>query len=589
VAALLLSVGGIHAQSTEYLDFDGLTGALQALVDSSGSAGMRSLGTSHEGRDIWLVEIGDPAGAPMNERRAMLVVANLEGDHLVGSQLALETIRYLINDPGAADLRSEQVVYVIPRLNPDGAEAMFAGVKWDRRGNALSVDDDNDGRFDEDPGEDLDGDGMITQMRVPDPAGDFMEDPDDPRLMRRADKAAGERGTHTLYTEGLDSDGDGYLNEDGPGGVDLNRNFQHEYPYYEADAGKYMVSEPESRALMDFVVANRHIGAILTFGHSDNLVTPPNDRGALAEPATFDLVAFAEAANADIYDDGVFGGGGGGGGFGFGGAVGAGGVELRGAQLGSDNDPQSGRRPAVTVNEDDLVYFEAVSEAYRDITGIGQVALNRRAQGAFFQVGYYHIGVPSFSTPGWGPPDEGPDDASGDARIVGALEAAGIDVFDPWTTFEHPELGTVEIGGIVPYAATNPPATELAALGRSHGEFVARLAGMLPRIEIVDTAVSAHGGGVFTVTAEVQNTGYLPTSLEHGQVSNSVQPTTVRIQVEPERILTGNSKSSTIDVLAGSGSRAEFSWVIRGSEGEDVEIWVRSQKGGTDTATVTLR
>jgi len=209
VAALLLSVGGIHAQSTEYLDFDGLTGALQALVDSSGSAGMRSLGTSHEGRDIWLVEIGDPAGAPMNERRAMLVVANLEGDHLVGSQLALETIRYLINDPGAADLRSEQVVYVIPRLNPDGAEAMFAGVKWDRRGNALSGDDDNDGRFDEDPGEDLDGDGMITQMRVPDPAGDFMEDPDDPRLMRRADKAAGERGTHTLYTEGLDSDGDG--------------------------------------------------------------------------------------------------------------------------------------------------------------------------------------------------------------------------------------------------------------------------------------------------------------------------------------------------------------------------------------------
>jgi len=51
----------------------------------------------------------------------------------------------------------------------------------------------------------------------------------------------------------------------------------------------------------------------------------------------------------DIYGNGVFGGGGGGGGFGFGGAVGAGGVELRGAQLGSDNDPQSGRRPATTA------------------------------------------------------------------------------------------------------------------------------------------------------------------------------------------------------------------------------------------------
>jgi hypothetical protein len=588
VAALLLLVGGIHAQSTEYLDFEGLTGELRALVDGSASASMRSLGTSHEGREIWLVEIGDPSGTPMDERPAVLVVANLEGDHLVGSHLALETVRFLLNDPGAAAVRRDQAVYVVPRLNPDGAEAMFAAVKWDRRGNAFSYDADNDGRYDEDPGEDLDGDGMITLMRVPDPAGAFMIDPDDPRLMRRADKAKGEAGTHTLYTEGVDSDGDGYLNEDGEGGVDLNRNFQHEHPYYEADAGPYMVSEPESRALMDFVIANRHIGAVLTFGHSDNLVTAPNDRGELAAPRTIDLVAFAGEANADLYDNGVFGGGGG---FGFGGAVGAGGVRLRGAQRGADNDPQSGRRPAVTVNGDDREYFSAVSAAYREITGITEVGVNRRAQGAFFQVAYYHMGVPAFSTQGWGLPEPSSDDATGDARLIAALQGAGadVDVFADWTSFEHPDLGPVEIGGFVPYAATNPPAAQLAALGRSHGEFVVRLAGMLPRIGVVDTEVTAHGGGVFTVRVEIENTGYFPTSLEHGQVSRSVQPTTVRIQVDQEAILTGDPKSSTVGKLDGSGSRAAFSWVIRGDEGQTVEIWVRSQKGGTDTATVTLR
>jgi hypothetical protein len=72
-------------------------------------------------------------------------------------------------------------------------------------------------------------------------------------------------------------------------------------------------------------------------------------------------------------------------------------------------------------------------------------------------------------------------------------------------------------------------------------------------------------------------------------VSRSVQPTTVRIEVDPEAILTGDPKSSTVDKLEGSGSRARFSWLIRGDEGQSVDIWVRSQKGGTDTATVTLR
>lgn len=639
MTATLLSAGGSQAQSSSYLDFAGLTGELRSLVNGSSNASMRSIGMSRDGREVWLVEVGNTSGTPMSERPAVLVVGNLEGDHVVGSQLALETIRFLLNDPSAASVLSDQVVYVIPRLNPDGAEAMFASVKFDRRGNAFSYDADNDGRFDEDPGEDLNGDGMITLMRVPDPSGEFMVDPDDARLMKRADKAKGETGTHTLYTEGVDSDGDGFLNEDGPGGVDLNRNFQHEYPYYQADAGPHMVSEPETRALMDFMVANRHIGAVLTFGHTDNLVTAPNSSGQLADPSMIDLVSFAAEANSDIYRNGVFGAGGGGGRgfgggfrFGRGGRTAARGSVLRGAQVGRDNDPQSGRRPEVVVNEQDREYFSAVSEAYREITGISEVGVNRKAEGAFFQVAYYQMGIPSFSTQGWGLPtgeagdedagDDAPDEAAADeaapsagggrggpggrggagggsgggssdagidAKLIGAMDDAGIDAFVAWSTYDHPEFGEVEIGGFMPYVTTNPPADQLPELGRKHGEFVVRLAGMLPRVSIVSTEVTAHGGGVFTVTAEIENTGYLPTSLQHGVVSRAVQATMVQIQVDSESILTGDAKSSRVQRLEGSGSRASFSWVIRGNNGQSVEIFVRSQKGGTDTATVTLR
>jgi hypothetical protein len=263
---------------------------------------------------------------------------------------------------------------------------------------------------------------------------------------------------------------------------------------------------------------------------------------------------------------------------------------LRGPQPGSDNDPQSGQRPATTVDRRDLEYFSAISDAYEEVTGITEVGINREAEGAFFQVGYFHFGIPSFSTQGWGLPEAETDrDAGTDEKLLAAMDGAGINAFAEWSSYDHPELGTVEIGGFVPYATTNPPAAQLPELGRQHGEFVTRLAGMLPRVSIVDTGVTAHGGGVFTVTATIENSGYLPTALQHGVVSRAVQPTTVRIQVDPESILTGDAKSSTVQRLDGSGTRAEYSWVIRAEEGDTVEIWVRSQKGGTDTATVTLR
>jgi len=648
--ALVLATASSHAaaQTAGYHDFDALSAELQALVDSSDAAQMRSLGSSAAGRDIWLVQLAAEGSTTVSSRPAVLVVGSLEGDHVVGSELALGIVRHLLSGAqGTADVLSEQVVYVVPRLNPDGAEAMFAAVQNNRRGNARPYDDDNDGRIDEDPAEDLNGDGVITMMRVLDPEGTYVADADEPRVMKEADATAGESGAYSIYWEGLDSDGDGFFNEDGAGGVDLNRNFQHAYPYFQADAGRHMVSESETRALVDFAVANRNIAAILTFGHSDNLVSAYDGQGNPGGLATLDLVAQADASNADVYDAGVFGQGGGfGRGFGFGfffGGGGGGGLALRGAQVGADNDPNSGRRPETTFNANDREYFKAISDAYKATAGLDAIGLNRGAEGAFFQYGYFQYGVPSFSTPGWAPSSSDGDDSEaaedtgsaqppagamarrgggggqrggrggggrggfgggaaaagsgsgsgsssgGDADLLARLEADGIDAFVDWTPFDHPQLGAVEIGGFRPYVTHNPPAETLDELGRKHGEFVVGLAAKLPRVNIVDTEVTNHGGGVFTVTAEIANSGFFPTALRQGMTARSVQPTMVQIQVDPDNVLTGDAKTSTVARLEGSGGRASFSWVIRGSEGDDVEIRVRSQKGGSDSATVTLR
>ena len=295
-----------------------------------------------------------------------------------------------------------------------------------------------------------------------------------------------------------------------------------------------------------------------------------------------DLNGFADASSDEIFSQGLFGT-----------PFQRGGLQLRGAQPGGDNDPSSGQRPATTVNDSDIEYFETVSEVYKDITGIEEVVINKAAAGAFFQYAYYHFGVPSFSTQGWALPrgdeDEDEGSGSGDARVLSGFDAAGEDVFVSWSTYQHPDLGEVEIGGFRPYVVTNPAPSTLPDLGAAHGEFIAHLSTMLPRVRIANTEVEAHGGGVFTVTAHVQNTGYFPSALQHGVRSRSVDPVSVQIQVEAEDILTGAAKTHMIQKLNGSGTTQTVSWVIQGRDDASVEIRVRAEKGGSDTATVTLR
>ncbi|NTV81664.1 MAG: hypothetical protein HGA24_09615 [Candidatus Aminicenantes bacterium] len=304
VLALTLAVGPAAAQAPPaYHDHAALTSALQALaVAHKLSARLESIGKSRGGRDIWAVEIAAAGGVPPGKRPALLVTAGFEGDHLVGSEIALAVARYLlenaVSDAAVKDRLTTSTIYVIPRVNPDGAEGFFAPVKTGRRTNTAPRDDDNDGRVDEDGPEDLNGDGFITVMRVRAPGGEYMIDPDEPRLMKRADPKKGESGAFRLFTEGVDNDGDGFINEDPSGGVDINRNLTHEYPYNKSDAGPHMVSEAESRALMDWVLAHRNIAAVLAFGQSDNLIVPPTSAGRLGPARELDLVRFAEASLA---------------------------------------------------------------------------------------------------------------------------------------------------------------------------------------------------------------------------------------------------------------------------------------------------
>ncbi|MCI4445719.1 MAG: hypothetical protein JHC32_06785, partial [Candidatus Aminicenantes bacterium] len=210
------------------------------------------------------------------ERQAVLITANLEGFHLPGTEATLKIADSILNaygrDKSWAEFLKSHTVYIFPLLNPDAASAYFSKPKLERDFNARPVDEDNDGLVDEDGPEDLNGDGFITLMRLKSPEGQWIIDPKNPRLMRLADPKKGEKGEYLLYTEGLDNDGDGQFNEDGPGGVALNRNFAHDFEYFEKRAGLYPASEPEVEALLKFMFDHHNIAMVINFSTENNLL-----------------------------------------------------------------------------------------------------------------------------------------------------------------------------------------------------------------------------------------------------------------------------------------------------------------------------
>jgi hypothetical protein len=191
------------------------TAALRALVRANPDrTELITIGTSPGGRAIHALRVG-AAGRP-----SLLVIAGAHGPHWISTEIALSAARRMLEES-----ESTTTVWFIPRLNPDAAEAAFASLQTGRTANDGVWDDDRDGVDNEDPVDDLNGDGVTTQMRLRDPNGAWIADSADPRLLRRADESKGEVGMYALESEGRDDDADGRYNEDGPGGTDVTGTF----------------------------------------------------------------------------------------------------------------------------------------------------------------------------------------------------------------------------------------------------------------------------------------------------------------------------------------------------------------------------
>ena len=174
-----------------YLRYDDLTRALHALaVAHAQLLRIESIGKSFEGRDIWLatatrLDTGDDRDKP-----ALWVDGNIHATEVAASAANLYFLHVLTSqygrDPEITRALDTRAFYVCPRINPDGAEwALADRPRWIRSSTRPYP-------FDEEAHEglvveDIDGDGRILQMRMPDPNGLWKAHPDEPRLMIRRD------------------------------------------------------------------------------------------------------------------------------------------------------------------------------------------------------------------------------------------------------------------------------------------------------------------------------------------------------------------------------------------------------------------
>jgi murein tripeptide amidase MpaA len=462
-------------------------------------------------------------------------------------------------DEEVTRLVDRQVFYVIPRINPDGAEYALTApyYPWCGNGRCLPGEDRIDGLIPQD----LNGDGYIVQMRVPDPKGEWKKDAEDPRIL--VQREPGEEGGeyYRLYPEGMIENYDGvhvqiHPQEDG----NMNRNFPINWSPREYGAGAYPFSEPEAFGMGQVILNHPNIAGMCAYHTHGGIILRPSMMKMDADMSPRDLA---------LYKD-----------------LGAVGERLTGY-------------PTISTYEE---FTPDKSKA---------------RHGSLKDWVYEEMGIICFSTELWdlertaGVPKVGyynlyPRDAETTRRVSRwVVENVGDHGFRDWEPYDHPQLGPVEIGGMVYiWSYRNPPGHMLEAICHANVMFNLRHAAAAPRVLVDSVTVEPLGADLHKVTAVVSNHGYLPTNLSDVAVQNGVaKPVMVSLGCEGAEIAM-NPAEVSLGNLAGRNERKyaysnwgqqwspvtrKVEWLVKAQgSGASVTVTAASEKGGTDRATATL-
>lgn len=427
-----------------------------------------SIGKSVEGRELYLLTVTSVKNGEAGAKPAMYLDGNIHSNEIQGSEVALYTAWYLAESYGKidwiTDLLNRKTFYIVPTINPDARDYFIhkGNTPHSPRSGMLPRDDDGDGAFDEDPPDDLDGDGNIVLMRRKNANGRWKTDSDDPRRMVPA--KADEKGDYDMIGyEGLDNDGDGLVNEDGPGYYDPNRNWAWNWQpsYVQEGADAYPFSIPENRAVADFVMAHPNIGGAQSYHNSGGMI--------LRGPGMADDSVYT-AADTEVYD-----------------VIGRRGEEML---------------PGYKY----MVLFRDLYSVYG-----GELDWFYGARGIF-----------TFTNELWTSfdynrkPQESNDWFGADKELYrfDELLLFGEGMVD-WKKITHPQFGEIEIGGVKKAWTRTAPSFMLEEMCHRNMAFTLYHACQLPQVRIDTVMVQPLPGGLYQVDVRIVNDRLIQTRSAH--------------------------------------------------------------------------
>ncbi|MFZ0282653.1 MAG: M14 family zinc carboxypeptidase, partial [Bacteroidales bacterium] len=186
-----LTFGKYHSLDVIYDWLDKWEKEYPDLVD------LYEVGASYEGRAILQLTLTNKKTGKDTDKPAAFFEGGRHSGEVTGSESVMWLAQYLLTnygkDPDVTHLLDTKTIYLKPVNNPDGEE-LYLNTAQSNRSTVRPVDNDNDGLLDEDPPDDLDGDGLILTMRWKDEKkGTLKPDPGDPtgRIMKRVPPGQG--------------------------------------------------------------------------------------------------------------------------------------------------------------------------------------------------------------------------------------------------------------------------------------------------------------------------------------------------------------------------------------------------------------
>jgi len=473
---------------------------------------MYEVGVSYEGRPILQITLTNKETGKATDKPAAYFEGGRHSGEITAVESTLWLMKYLIEgygkDAEITQIIDKNAIYLKPVNNPDGHN-LYLHTAQSNRSSVRPVDSDGDGLLDEDGPEDLDGDGYILQIRYKDPEGTYIIDPRDPtgRLMKRVN--AGEKGEYSIISEGIDNDGDGKYNEDGIGGLDLHRNYAENWrPEREATgrgwtqggAGEFPLSEPETRAVFNFLMANPNIYVV----NSMDTSVPMHLRPPSTAPSS---AMFPEDLKWYILFDGI-------------------GKSITGYERAGDvyNDYSGGAGAPLFGHGPDFGYWYYGAIWYGDeIWNTGRATKDYNEDGV----------IDEFD------------------RLIMADEEYDGKVFFDWKPYNHPQLGDVEIGGWNPkFFNQNPPPDQLERWIKNEALFNIEMIKHLPQlqwdnIEVKKIKTYKQDSTDFQIKVSYRNAGKLPTALRQADLVKIVRQDQVKISL-PKSAVEGEKPMARI-------------------------------------------